>query len=149
MPGGVGGEPRGAPAAPIPIGSTSATKRSCELLSYTYQHLFGIPVANLRFFTVYGPRQRPEMAIHKFARLLREGRPIPMYGDGSTARDYTYIDDIVQGVHRHGHDGPQGGQVRRVVVVHAPLCVPEVVIGEVEVGQDARAQAEPEVALRL
>jgi UDP-glucuronate 4-epimerase len=81
-----------------PISPYAATKRCCELLSWTYAHLYGLQVTGLRFFTVYGPRQRPEMAIHKFAQLLSEGRAVPRYGDGSTARDYTYIDDIVQGV---------------------------------------------------
>jgi UDP-glucuronate 4-epimerase len=81
-----------------PISPYAATKRSCELLTHTYHHLFGLQVSCLRFFTVYGPRQRPDLAIHKFARLLADGRPIPMYGDGSTSRDYTFIDDTVAGV---------------------------------------------------
>ena len=81
-----------------PISPYAATKKAGELLCHSYHHLNGIGVMALRLFTVYGPRQRPDLAIHKFARLLREGRPIPMYGDGSSARDYTYIDDIVQGV---------------------------------------------------
>jgi UDP-glucuronate 4-epimerase len=76
----------------------AATKYAGELMCHTYHHLYGIPTTCLRFFTVYGPRQRPEMAIHKFTRLLYEGNAIPMYGDGSTARDYTYIDDIIAGV---------------------------------------------------
>jgi UDP-glucuronate 4-epimerase len=76
----------------------AATKYAGELLCYTYSHLYGIPATCLRFFTVYGPRQRPEMAIHKFAQLIHDGRPIPFYGDGSTARDYTYIDDIIDGI---------------------------------------------------
>lgn len=81
-----------------PVSPYAATKKAGELLCWTYHHLFGIPATCLRFFTVYGPRQRPEMAIHKFAELLWNGRPVPRYGDGSTARDYTFIDDIVQGV---------------------------------------------------
>jgi UDP-glucuronate 4-epimerase len=81
-----------------PISPYAATKRAGELLCYTYHHLFGIHAHCLRFFTVYGPRQRPEMAIHKFARLIDEGRAVPMYGDGSTSRDYTYVDDIIDGV---------------------------------------------------
>lgn len=76
----------------------AATKYAGELMCYTYHHLYGIPTTCLRFFTVYGPRQRPEMAIHKFARLIYDNQPIPFFGDGSTARDYTYIDDIIQGV---------------------------------------------------
>ena len=83
-----------------PISPYAATKRSGELHCFTYHHLYGIPTACLRFFTVYGPRQRPEMAIHKFVRAVEEGQPIPFYGDGSTRRDYTYIDDIVDGVVR-------------------------------------------------
>lgn len=81
-----------------PVSPYAATKRAGELLAYTYHHLYGMDVTCLRFFTVYGPRQRPEMAIHKFARLLQDGRPVPRYGDGSTRRDYTFIADIVQGV---------------------------------------------------
>jgi UDP-glucuronate 4-epimerase len=81
-----------------PISPYAATKKAGELLCYTYHHLFGIHAHCLRFFTVYGPRQRPEMAIHKFTRLLDEGRAVPMFGDGSTSRDYTYVDDIIDGV---------------------------------------------------
>ena len=81
-----------------PVSPYAATKRSGELLLYTYSHIFGLFSTSLRFFTVYGPRQRPEMAIHKFAQLIVDGKPVPRYGDGSTARDYTYIDDIVSGV---------------------------------------------------
>jgi UDP-glucuronate 4-epimerase len=76
----------------------AATKYAAELMCYTYHHLYNIPTTCLRFFTVYGPRQRPEMAIHKFTRLIYEGKPIPFFGNGQTARDYTYIDDIIQGV---------------------------------------------------
>ena len=76
----------------------AATKYAGELMCHTYHHLYGIPVTCLRFFTAYGPRQRPEMAIHKFAQLIYDGKPIPFFGDGTTARDYTYVDDIVQGV---------------------------------------------------
>lgn len=81
-----------------PVSPYAATKRAGELLAYTYHHLYGLDVACLRFFTVYGPRQRPEMAIHKFARLLLDGKAVPRFGDGSTRRDYTFIADIVQGV---------------------------------------------------
>jgi UDP-glucuronate 4-epimerase len=81
-----------------PISPYAATKRAGELLCHTYRHLYGLSVVCLRFFTVYGPRQRPDLAIHKFARLMRAGEEIPFYGDGSTERDYTYVDDIVQGV---------------------------------------------------
>jgi UDP-glucuronate 4-epimerase len=81
-----------------PISPYAATKKANELQGYTYHHLFGMNIIMLRFFTVYGPRQRPDLAIHKFARLMLEGKPIPFFGDGSTSRDYTYIDDIVQGI---------------------------------------------------
>jgi UDP-glucuronate 4-epimerase len=81
-----------------PVSPYAATKRAGELLVGTYSHLYGIFATSLRFFTVYGPRQRPEMAIHKFAQLIVDGQPVPQYGDGSTSRDYTYINDIVKGV---------------------------------------------------
>ncbi|MBV6495874.1 MAG: NAD-dependent epimerase/dehydratase family protein [Acidobacteria bacterium ACB1] len=89
-----------AEADPIfePISPYAATKAAGELICHTYSHLFGIRTVCLRFFTVYGARQRPDLAIHKFARLIHEGKPIPVFGDGSTRRDYTYIDDIIQGV---------------------------------------------------
>jgi UDP-glucuronate 4-epimerase len=86
-----------APAA-APISPYAATKRAGELLCHTYAYLHGLGVVCLRFFTVYGPRQRPDLAIHKFARLMAAGEPVPVFGDGSTRRDYTYVDDIVQGV---------------------------------------------------
>lgn len=76
----------------------AATKYAGELLGHTYHHLYGMPISCLRFFTVYGPKQRPDMAIHKFVSLLYAGKPIPVYGDGSTSRDYTYIDDIIKGI---------------------------------------------------
>jgi UDP-glucuronate 4-epimerase len=80
------------------ISPYAASKLACEALGHVYHHVYGLEVVALRFFTVYGPRQRPDLAIHKFARLIRAGKPIPVYGDGTTARDYTYIDDIVDGV---------------------------------------------------
>jgi UDP-glucuronate 4-epimerase len=81
-----------------PISPYAATKKAGELLCHNYHHLYGLSVACLRFFTVYGPRQRPDLAIHKFARLLEDDRPIPFFGDGSTRRDYTYITDTLQGI---------------------------------------------------
>ena len=81
-----------------PISPYGATKRAGELLCYSYHHLYGISTACLRIFTAYGPRQRPEMAIHKFTRLVDRGEKIPMYGDGSSRRDYTYIDDLIEGI---------------------------------------------------
>lgn len=81
-----------------PISPYAATKRAGELLCHTYHHLYGMSVLCLRFFTVYGPRQRPDLAIRKFATLMLEGRPIPFYGDGTSERDYTWIDDVLEGV---------------------------------------------------
>jgi UDP-glucuronate 4-epimerase len=81
-----------------PISPYATTKRAGELLCYNYHHLYGFRVACLRFFTVYGPRQRPEMAIHKFTDLLWRGKSVTMYGDGGSLRDYTYVDDIVDGL---------------------------------------------------
>jgi UDP-glucuronate 4-epimerase len=81
-----------------PISPYAATKLAGELLGNTYAHLHGMSVVCLRFFTVYGPRQRPDLAIHKFLALLEAGKPIPFFGDGSSGRDYTYVDDIVAGV---------------------------------------------------
>jgi UDP-glucuronate 4-epimerase len=81
-----------------PISPYAATKKAGELLCYTWHHLFGLHTHCLRFFTVYGPRQRPEMAIHKFVRMIDAGETITLFGDGSSSRDYTYIDDIVDGV---------------------------------------------------
>jgi UDP-glucuronate 4-epimerase len=81
-----------------PISPYASTKVSCELLGHVYSHLYGIRVLGLRFFTVYGPRQRPDLAINKFVRLIEAGEPIPVFGDGSTRRDYTFIADIVEGI---------------------------------------------------
>lgn len=81
-----------------PVSPYAMTKRCGELLAHTYFHLFRIDVTCLRFFTVYGPRQRPDLAIHKFAQRIYDKNPIPVFGDGSAQRDYTYIDDIVSGV---------------------------------------------------
>jgi UDP-glucuronate 4-epimerase len=95
-----------------PISPYAATKLAGEMLCYTYAHLFDLQVICLRFFTVYGPRQRPDLAIHKFTALMEAGKPVPIFGDGSTGRDYTYIDDIVAGIiaalarQRDPGDGP-------------------------------------------
>jgi UDP-glucuronate 4-epimerase len=80
------------------ISPYAASKVACEALGHVYHYVYGLDVAILRFFTVYGPRQRPDLAIHKFARLITAGQPIQVFGDGATARDYTYISDIVDGV---------------------------------------------------
>src|SRR5438034_4794081 len=80
------------------ISPYAASKLACEALGHVYHHVYGMDIVVLRFFTVYGPRQRPDLAIHKFARLINAGKPIPVFGDGSAARDYTYVTDTVQGV---------------------------------------------------
>lgn len=81
-----------------PISPYAATKKSGELLCHAYAHLFGLAIASVRFFTVYGPSQRPDLAISKFMKLIANGETIPMFGDGSTSRDYTFVDDIIAGV---------------------------------------------------
>ncbi|KEY18112.1 GDP-mannose 4,6-dehydratase [Kaistella antarctica] len=83
-----------------PISPYAATKKCGEILGHVYHHLYGIDMIHLRFFTVYGPRQRPDLAIHKFTKLISENKEIPIYGDGSTARDYTFIDDIIEGIQK-------------------------------------------------
>ena len=82
----------------FPISPYAATKKACELICHTYYHLYGLDITALRFFTVYGPRQRPDLAIHKFAKLIEQDKPIPVYGDGTMMRDFTYIDDIINGI---------------------------------------------------
>lgn len=83
-----------------PISPYAASKRSAELLAHAWRHLYDFDVACVRLFTVYGPRQRPDLAIHKFVRMALAGQPVPLYGDGSTRRDYTYVSDIVEGIAR-------------------------------------------------
>jgi UDP-glucuronate 4-epimerase len=95
-----------------PISPYAATKRAGELMAFTYGHLYQLPIVSLRFFTVYGPRQRPDMAIAKFTKAVLEDRPITFFGDGSTARDYTFVADIVSGVMAAIERVPQlGGEI--------------------------------------
>lgn len=82
------------------ISPYASTKKSCEVTSHVYHHLYNLDVIQLRFFTVYGPKQRPDLAIHKFTKMIYEGKEIPFYGDGTSKRDYTYIDDIIDGVYK-------------------------------------------------
>jgi UDP-glucuronate 4-epimerase len=82
----------------FPISPYAASKKAGELICHNYHHLYNINISCLRFFTVYGPSQRPEMAIHKFTREIFEGRELTMFGNGTSSRDYTYIDDIIDGV---------------------------------------------------
>jgi len=112
-----------------PISPYAATKKAGELICHTYHHLYDMDIMCLRFFTVYGPRQRPDLAIHKFARLIEAGEPIPVFGDGSMRRDFTYIDDIIQGVmgaieHCEGYEIYNLGESR-------PVRLDEL-IGEIE-----------------
>ena len=93
-----------------PVSPYAATKRANELTCFTFHHLYGMDIACLRFFTVYAPRQRPEMAIHKFVRLTAAGQPLPLFGDGRSERDYTYIDDILDGVLK-AHDRSRGFRI--------------------------------------
>ena len=131
--------------APVerPVSPYAATKVAGELLCHTYHHLFGMDITCLRFFTVYGPRQRPEMAIHKFARLILQGQPLPRFGDGRTERDYTYIDDILDGVVKaldraSGYEVFNLGESRRVSL--------SFLIGllEKEIGLPARVETLPD-----
>jgi len=87
----------------LPISPYASTKVSGELLGHVYSHLYGIRFIALRLFTVFGPRQRPDLAIHKFARLMLKGEPVPVFGDGLTSRDYTFIDDAVNGIYQAIH----------------------------------------------
>jgi UDP-glucuronate 4-epimerase len=84
----------------LPVSPYAATKKACELLAHAFHHLHGLPVTGLRFFTAFGPRNRPDLAIAKFARLISLGEPVPMFGDGQTRRDYTYVGDIADGIIR-------------------------------------------------
>jgi UDP-glucuronate 4-epimerase len=98
----------------MPVSPYAATKRAGELFCHTYSHLYAMRIACLRFFTVYGPGQRPDLAIHKFARLMSQGQTLPVYGDGSSQRDYTYVDDIVDGIVRACHWLQQGTSDRGI-----------------------------------
>ncbi len=81
-----------------PISPYAVSKLACESMGHVYHHIYGMDIVMLRFFTVYGPRQRPDLAIHKFAGLIQNGKPIPVFGDGSSSRDYTFVDDTVDGI---------------------------------------------------
>jgi UDP-glucuronate 4-epimerase len=83
-----------------PLSPYAATKKACEVLAHAFHHLHGLPVTGLRLFTAYGPRNRPDLAVAKFARLIARGLPVPMFGDGTSRRDYTFVDDIVDGIVR-------------------------------------------------
>jgi len=126
-----------------PISPYAATKLAGEQLCFTYHHLYGIPVSCLRFFTVYGPRQRPEMAIHLFARKIMNGELITLYGDGSSRRDYTYIDDIIDGVIR-SLDRPQGFEIFNLGESRTVGLSEMVSILEDTIGREANITFEPD-----
>ena len=126
-----------------PISPYAATKLAGEQLCFTYHHLYGIPVSCLRFFTVYGPRQRPEMAIHLFARKIMNGELITLYGDGSSRRDYTYIDDIIDGVIR-SLDRPQGFEIFNLGESRTVGLSEMVSILEDAIGRQANITFEPD-----
>jgi UDP-glucuronate 4-epimerase len=128
-----------------PISPYAASKRAAELFCYTYHHLFGLSVASVRFFTVYGPWGRPDMSVYKFTRLIDEGKPIPVYGDGTAKRDFTYCKDIVQGVAR-AIDAPVGFEVfnlgeSKVVELNYVISLIEDALGKKAVRQTLPPQA--------
>lgn len=112
-----------------PISPYAFTKKSCELLTHTYHHLYGFDVVNLRFFTVIGERQRPDLAIHKFVKAIAANQPITMYGDGSTARDYTYVLDIVDGISKALHLVERKSPVFEIINLgnHSPVSLREMI----------------------
>jgi UDP-glucuronate 4-epimerase len=117
-----------------PVSLYAATKRACELLGYTYHHLYGLNLTALRFFTVYGPRGRPDMAPYLFTEAVFKGSELKMYGDGSSSRDYTYIDDIVQGIVA-AIDRPLGYQIinlgnSRTVLLRDFIALVEKLVGK-------------------
>lgn len=126
-----------------PVSPYAATKRMNELQAHVYHHLYGINVTMLRFFTVYGPRQRPDMAIHKFTKAIFEGQPVPMFGDGSMQRDYTYIDDILDGVVR-SVDMPFGYEIFNLGEHHTTALRDLIGIIEKHAGKPAHIERHPE-----
>lgn len=133
-----------------PISPYAATKRSGELICHTYSHLFDMAIASLRFFTVFGPAQRPDLAIMKFMRLIAAGEPIPMFGDGSTSRDYTFVDDIVAGVLAAGRrclaEADEGRRFCRIYNLGGsePVSLAEMIDAIAEtVGVPARVDRQP------
>ncbi len=98
-----------------PISPYAATKKACELINYTYHHLHAMDIVNLRFFTVFGPRQRPDLAIRKFIDLIAEDKPVVLFGNGDTARDYTFIDDIADGIYKAFQYTMSGNNIYEIV----------------------------------
>jgi UDP-glucuronate 4-epimerase len=125
-----------------PISPYAATKRAAEILCATYHALYRLNVFCLRFFTVYGPRQRPEMAIHKFTRFIDRGLPLPRFGDGSTSRDYTYISDIVGGVVR-SVERVQGFEIINIGGSRATRLLDLIALIEARLGKKAVVEEKP------
>ncbi len=126
----------------IPASPYGVTKLAGELFCRTYHDLYGIPITCLRFFTVYGPRQRPDMAIHRFVRLTEDGQPLPVYGDGTARRDFTYIDDVVDGVVR-AIERPRGFQIYNLGT-HETVALQDLVAAiERAVGKKAAIARQP------
>ena len=126
-----------------PISPYAATKAAGELLCHTYSHLWGLRCVCLRFFTVYGARQRPDLAIHKFARLISAGRPVPVFGDGTTRRDYTYIDDIIAGVRAAMDYEATGFEVINLGESRTGSLSELIGLLERELGREARVDRQP------
>ena len=124
-----------------PVSPYAATKRAGELICATYHHLYKLNIFALRFFTVYGPRQRPEMAIHKFTRLIDRGLPVPRFGDGSSRRDYTYITDIIDGVLR-AIERVQGYEILNLGGAHTTSLAQLITALERRIGQKAILEEE-------
>ncbi len=126
-----------------PISPYAATKKACELICHTYHHLYDLDITCVRPFTVYGPRQRPEMAIHKFTRMIDRGETVPMFGDGTSRRDYTYIDDLVEGILR-ALDRPMGYDVMNLGE-HDTIALRELIaLIEKNLGKKARIKRLPD-----
>lgn len=125
-----------------PISPYAATKRMNELQAHVYSHVYGVRVTMLRFFTVYGPRQRPDMAIHKFTRAILEGTPLPMFGDGTTRRDYTYIDDIIDGIIR-AIDTPFDYEIFNLGESHTTQLCELIALIEKHLGKKANIEHHP------
>ncbi len=125
-----------------PISPYAATKRAAELLCFVYHHNYQIPITCLRFFTVYGPRQRPEMAIHKFTRQIQQGKEVKVYHEGKSQRDYTYIDDIVQGI-LAALDHPSQFEIFNLGNSQTVLLMDLIRLIETALGKEARLRLMP------
>ncbi len=126
-----------------PVSTYAATKKAGELVCYTYHSLYNISVNCLRFFTVYGPRQRPDMAIHKFTRLIDEGQAIPVFGRGNSQRDYTFIKDIIQGL-RGAIDHCNGYRIYNLGESHTVKLLDLINVIEDSLGKEAKLNFLPE-----